>query len=609
METWALLRPLLRQYFKPELKLFIPAVIAGAIAASAVFILPLIINSAFPIVFGTAPIPPSVREFMLRYVQPEDLDRAKLWCVVMLIPLLMIGRGVGTYFNTYLLARVGTNMLRRMWVDMFSRLQTLSFSFFDRNKRGELMTTVIQFTQGIQSQIVTISNDLIIQPFTLIFALVYLAYAAITSNESAMLLINLCVSALVVPLVRWIGKSMVRKMRSALGGIKVITATVEETLTTQREVRAFNLEQRQVDRLRELISSYNSRIMSMTAWRQSLTPAVEIVSALALAYSLYKGCGDGLTLEQFAAIATAFYFCYDPLKRMGESMNQLQLMAVMLKGVYSILHAKEETPEPASPTPLPQPVRGEVAFHGVSFAYSKKKPVLKDISVCVNPGEIVALVGPSGSGKTTFINLICRFYDVEKGKVSIDGIDVRELSREDRVRSIGLVSQFSALFHDTIMENIRVGRPQASSAEVRTAGDSARVTEFASMRPEGYGYMLAEGGGGLSGGQRQRVSIARAFLKNAPILILDEATSALDMKSEALIQEALEELAHGHTTFIIAHRFSTIRMAQRILVFEEGRIIADGAHAELYESCTLYRSLYDEQVRRAEHEQGEEVPA
>lgn len=608
-ETWELMRDMLQQYLRPQLRLVIPAVVAGVMAASAVFALPMIIKSGFPIVFGTEELPRQAQDLLARYVQPEDMEKAKLWAVVLLIPLLMLARGFGTYFNTYLLAKAGTNMLRHLWVDLFTRLQTLSFSYFDRNKRGELMTTVIQFAQNIQNQLVHVSNDLIIQPLTLVFALAYLVYASITSRESAMLLVNLAISALVVPLVRVIGKSMIKKMRSSLSGLKTVTATVEETLTAQREVRAFNLEQRQANRLYSLIVKYNNKILMMTAWRQSLAPAIEIVSALALAYSLYQGCGDGLTLEQFAAIATAFYFCYDPLKRLGESMNQVQIMGVMVHALNSILHAKDETPEPAEPRALPRPVQGEVVFDKVSFAYTKAKMVLKDISVHVKPGEIVALVGPSGSGKTTFINLICRFYDVSKGRVMIDGVDVRELAREDRVRSIGLVSQFSALFRDTILENIRIGRPGASRAEVKVAGDCARVTEFAEARPEGYDYVLAEGGGGLSGGQRQRVSIARAFLKNAPILILDEATSALDMKSEAYIQEALEELAHGHTTFIIAHRFSTIRMAQRILVFEEGRIIADGAHAALYESCELYKSLYDEQVRQAAREHGEEVCA
>ena len=200
------------------------------------------------------------------------------------------------------------------------------------------------------------------------------------------------------------------------------------------------------------------------------------------------------------------------------------------------------------------------------------------------------------------INLICRFYDVNKGSVKLDGVDVRDISRKDRVRSIGLVSQFAALFRDSIYENVRAGRPDATAEEVYTAARQARVDEFAEATPEGYNRMLGEGGAGLSGGQRQRVSIARAFLKNAPVLILDEATSALDMKSEAAIQAELEELAKGHTTFVIAHRFSTIRMAQRILVFEEGRIIGDGTHAELYENCRLYKHLYDEQVSSAEEE-------
>jgi subfamily B ATP-binding cassette protein MsbA len=239
-----------------------------------------------------------------------------------------------------------------------------------------------------------------------------------------------------------------------------------------------------------------------------------------------------------------------------------------------------------------------VDFENVSFSYVPDTPVLKDITVHVPAGQIVGLVGPSGSGKTTFINLICRFYDPNKGSVKLDDVDVRNISRDDRTRSIGLVSQFSALFRDSIRENIRMGRPEADDDAVAKAASMARVDEFVDSLPEGFDHVLGEGGGGLSGGQRQRVSIARAFLKNAPVLILDEATSALDMRSEAAIQDSLDELAKGHTTFIIAHRFSTLRMAHRILVFDGGKIVADGTHAELYESCMLYRGLYDEQVQQ-----------
>ena len=272
-------------------------------------------------------------------------------------------------------------------------------------------------------------------------------------------------------------------------------------------------------------------------------------------------------------------------------------MRVIISQINGVLYAVDETPEPSEPEKLPEPVAGAIDFEHVTFAYDGENTVLQDINVQVPAGDVVALVGPSGSGKTTFINLICRFYDPQEGCVKIDGIDVRNLTRAERTKNIGLVSQFAALVRDTIAENIRVGRPGADDAAVRRAGDMACVSEFADMKPEGYELMLAEGGGGLSGGQRQRVSIARAILKDAPILILDEATSALDMRSEAIIQKALDEMAENRTTFIIAHRFSTIRMAKRILVFEAGRIVADGTHEHLYENCMLYKSLYDEQVR------------
>jgi subfamily B ATP-binding cassette protein MsbA len=387
-------------------------------------------------------------------------------------------------------------------------------------------------------------------------------------------------------------------MRKALSGMSAITSTVEETFSAQREVRAFNLQQRQTRMLSEQIHGLNSMLIRMAAWRQSVSPAVEMVCALALAYSLYRGCSDGLTLEQFTAIATAFYFCYEPIKHLGAVTNQAQVVRLPIAGLESILYARDETPEPEQPVKLPEKIDGRVDFENVSFSYVPDTPVLKDITVHVPAGQIVGLVGPSGSGKTTFINLICRFYDPNKGSVKLDDVDVRNISRDDRTRSIGLVSQFSALFRDSIRENIRMGRPEADDDAVAKAASMARVDEFVDSLPEGFDHVLGEGGGGLSGGQRQRVSIARAFLKNAPVLILDEATSALDMRSEAAIQDSLDELAKGHTTFIIAHRFSTLRMAHRILVFDGGKIVADGTHAELYESCMLYRGLYDEQVQQ-----------
>lgn len=602
---WTLARPLLKKYLPRYMVTMVIGVLAGIIAAAAAgFGLPVIVQSIVPLVFGTEQAPEWLMGILHACVPAglaQSMDAATLvmWGAALFIPVVMLIRGLATYYNSYLLTKGGLGMMTDMRSDIFARLQYLSFSFHDRNSRGKLMTTVIQYTQTLQQLLTQVLNDLVVQPLTLVAAIGYLVYVAVTNENAAVLLGNLIITAMCIPLVRFVGKRMVKKMRKVLQGMDSVTADVEEALSAQREVRAFNLQKHREELLGGSIARFNKAIIRVESWKAAVAPSIEFVSALALAYSLYRSSGEGLTLSQFTAIATAFYFCYDPIKRLGTVANYCQMMGTMITGINEILEAQDETPEPNPPTPLPKPLAGRVDFEHVTFSYNEEKTVLHDITVHVPAGQTVALVGPSGSGKTTFINMVCRFYDPDAGCVRIDGVDVREISREERTEAIGLVSQFAALFHGTIADNIRVGKPGADDDAVRRAGDAACVTEFAEQKPEGYNLMLAEGGAGLSGGQKQRVSIARAIMKDAPILILDEATSALDMKSEAIIQKALEEMASNRTTFVIAHRFSTIRMADRILVFNEGRIVADGTHAQLYETCALYRSLYDEQVRNA----------
>lgn len=604
---WVLVKPYLRKYLPRYSSNLILGILAGILAAaSAGFGVPVMVEKVIPIVFGSVPPPAwllamkdGVQSFLGLESGADNTQAIILWGAALFIPLILMVRGISTYYNSYLLTKAGVGMMTDLRVDVFARLQYLSFSFHDRNSRGKMMTTVIQYTQSLQQQLIQVLNDLVVQPLTLVAALGYLVYAALSNESSAMLLGNLLITALCIPLVRWVGKRMVKKMRKVMQGMDSVTADVEEALAAQREVRAFNLQSLREKLLNASIVKFNKAIVRVEMWKAFVSPSIEIVSAMALSFSLFRSTGDKLTLEQFTAIATAFYFCYDPIKRLGTVANYCQMMSVVMTGINEVLHATDETPEPKDPKPLPVPPAGAVDFNHVTFSYNEEKTVLHDITVHVPAGQTVALVGPSGSGKTTFINLICRFYDPDSGSVSIDGVDVRDIARADRTDNIGLVSQFAALFRGSVAENIRVGRPGASAEDIRKAGDAACVSEFADAHPDGYNMMLAEGGAGLSGGQRQRVSIARAILKNAPILILDEATSALDMKSEALIQQALENMASSRTTFVIAHRFSTIRMADRILVFNEGRIVADGNHAELYEQCILYRSLYDEQVRTA----------
>jgi subfamily B ATP-binding cassette protein MsbA len=285
---------------------------------------------------------------------------------------------------------------------------------------------------------------------------------------------------------------------------------------------------------------------------------------------------------------------YSPIKKLGQLNSKIQKATASLDRVEYLLHYPDELPEAEKPVQI-NGVRGSVDFEQVAFSYGNET-VLNGMNLSIPSGQVVALVGPSGAGKTTFANLIPRFYDVNDGRVLVDGHDVRDIKKFDLRNAVALVSQAPALFNETVIENIRIGSPEKSDDDVIIAAKKAHAHEFIEgSLPQGYQTIVGERGSMLSGGQRQRIAIARAFLKDAPILILDEATSALDSESEAHIQEALEELAKGRTTFIIAHRFSTIKMADRILVFDKGRIIADGPHEALYNDSQLYRSLYDRQ--------------
>lgn len=295
------------------------------------------------------------------------------------------------------------------------------------------------------------------------------------------------------------------------------------------------------------------------------------------------------------ALAIAMYFTFDSMKRAGQAFNRLNEAQGSLDRLEEVLEEHNPIDDPAEPKTFSQPVRGELVFNNVSFAYEEGKPVLKDINIRIPAGQIVGLVGPSGAGKTTFANLIPRFYEVSEGSLSLDGIDVREVTRHDLREQLSIVGQQALLFAGTIRENIAMGRPDATDAQIQAAADSARVTAFTATQPQGLDTAVGQGGSGLSGGQRQRVAIARAFVKDAPVLILDEATASLDAESEKEIQQELDALAVGRTTLIVAHRFSTLRNAHRILVFEHGRIVGDGSHAELYEHCALYKELFDRQ--------------
>ncbi|NIP97711.1 MAG: ABC transporter ATP-binding protein [Akkermansiaceae bacterium] len=386
-------------------------------------------------------------------------------------------------------------------------------------------------------------------------------------------------------------KKRARKLQSEVGDV---AAYVTDNLQAPREIRAFNLEEQQVDGLRGKIASLLKWQMKVIKYEKTASPLVEIVAAFGIAATVIYAGRVNIQLETMIPLLMALYVCYEPVKRLSGLATRWKRMEASLERIEDLLHIEPEVEDPEDPVELAE-VRGAVSFEHVSFAY-EEEDILREVEVEIGPGEVVGIVGPSGAGKTTFVNLLLRFYDTTRGTVKIDGHDVRKVRQAALRQAIAFVPQEPLLFNATARDNILVGRPDAGEDEIIEAARRARAHDFITAMEGGYDTMMGEKGTRLSGGQRQRIALARAFLKNAPILVLDEGTSALDSENEALIQEELMGYVQGKTVFIIAHRFATLEIVDRILVFHQGNLVGDGSNEELLERCSLYRDLRELQM-------------
>jgi len=519
----------------------------------------------------------------------------ELLFAVAFLPAVMMIRGLGEFFSTYLLNLAGLRVIEAVRRDVFGRLQQMHLGFFGRHSVGDLMARLINDANAVRLVLVDVSNDLIVQPLTLVFALGYVVWVCLSHDSGFWFLACLLVVPASVLMVRSVALRIQRRTQQGLTSASDLNGIAVENLQSAREIRAYGLQDRESERFNQA-SREGLRIQGkLVRYEKSLSPLIELTAALGIAAAIAVGAMNGFTLPELLSLIVAFYFAYGPIKRLGGVTSRLSMAAPGLARLEEILRAEIEVADAADARPLAR-VRGDLEFAGVSFGYGAE-PVLADVTLSIPAGQSVALVGPSGAGKSTFVNLVPRFFDPQQGLIRIDGLDLRSVRQADLRANIALVSQEPVLFNESILENIRLGRPAATDAEVREAARLAGALDFIEAQPEGFQTKVGERGGRLSGGQRQRVSIARAFLKDAPVLILDEATSALDTDTERSIQQSLALLMKGRTTLIVAHRFSTIRDVSRVLVFDGGRIVADGPREAVYASSELFRRLWDNQSK------------
>lgn len=612
-----LIRRVLRENFHLYVGRYIMAFILMACTAAATAVSVFLMQDITAVVFGSreatqqqsVPIPSTgsfiadrihqISEFFISlFVSTPGLFQ--IFSVSIAIVFVFLIKGLSTYGSSVILTKIGNNIVARQQRRLGNHVLDQSLAFFVHFPSSDLITRVSQAASSastVMNLLMTRIQD-VLTAIALLLAMFKLDWQLTCAALFIFLPITFSLS-LLIKRIRKIANSQFKTF------IQVISA-IQEAIIGNKLIKSYNLENSMRQRFDEAIRGVEKLSNKMAIVTARTSPIMEFIGGVAVAAIVFYGGYRNLVLGQSAdsliAFLTALLLAYEPIKRIARMNVSLHAALIGLKMLYNVLDSDHSIPEADDARPL-QLSKGNIALKNVTFSYRPKQPVLRDVSLTCSGGNVTALVGPSGSGKSTILNLIERFYAVDSGRIEIDGQEISGLKTESLRAHLSLVSQDTFLFSDTLRNNIRFARPDASDAEIEAAAKAAFAHDFIMEQPQGYNTQVGENGGSLSGGQRQRISIARAFLKNAPILLLDEATSALDSESEKQIQLAFDTLMQGRTTIVIAHRFSTIRNARTIHVMQNGKVVASGSHQELIsDEKSLYAHLY-----RLQYEQGVEI--
>ena len=542
---------------------------------------------------GNLAVPWIIKDVIDEVLTNKDMVMLNIIAVGILIIFFL--RGIFFFGQTYLMSYVGQRVIIDIREAVYRHLQRLSLSYFDKRQTGAIMSTVTNDVSALQAALVESVVEMVTETIILIGSLLSMFFL-----HWKLSLLTLFTMPLILQAINTFGRKLRKAGRVLQERTADITAVLQETIAGIRVIKSFAREEHEISRFTQE-NFYNFRAQMKTSQLMAaLTPIIEFFAAIGVVVIIWYGGMEVIegTITSGALIAFLIYVVNlaNPVKRISRVYGNIQRALAAAERVFEVLDTKSDIQEQPDAIALPT-VQGHVAMNNVTFSYTPGHNALDNVSLEVNPGQMIAIVGPSGAGKTTIANLLPRFYDPQAGSILVDGHDIRTITLQSLREQIGIVPQETILFNGTVYDNILYGRLDASEAEVIAAAQAANAHEFIEKLPDQYNTSIGERGATLSGGQRQRIAIARAILKNPRILILDEATSALDTESEKLVQQALDKLMVGRTSFVIAHRLSTVQRADLIVVLAKGAIVEQGTHSELLAKGGLYRKLHQVQFR------------